>query len=900
MKSSFGHRFCCLAVVLGLVLCASASARDMVNLVKNPGFEDGMPEPWYVYHSGDYKLVRDANEAHSGQFFATFAWRPHPKGGYSALCTPTMKVYPGITYELGLWAKGRGGVNLWIIQTSKSGKFMGTDFGKKTWSLTGAWQHFKRSWTAPEGIYGASLFLRVGDGTVASFDDVSFSYDREAFTPPEAETIEVTAQLEARAAVYKLYLNNKPFDSPAKIVYGEHVISIEAKATGANPRLLGSIRFGDHEVELDGRWRAAPLPQGDAWRKAGFDDRKWEFARAADGIWSAGGAKSAAFRRVVLWQSSRRDPWRENQWVVMMRDRMYVPEDSSGGFVFIAQQPSRTPSEELTMHIEAPDFLKLLDRDEQASHWMSNYRHKEMKPRAFKRGGVGYVHYEITYSVPKDSPWKPYAPLYFKADEHIAKDKDYTFTFWREANGNITDVPMVLPVVVTGPVNGRQCKYFHLTYGRPGVMHSGGFGTYSIAERNASRDTLIDAGMNVAWVNSLSRERGVLDYYLSLKERGVHLVWGFNFGMNWPGSGSEVLKEHPDFQAEFYGGSKEAFEGKLGHRWHDMTGKMMWCQEYVAGGGKVFYDALRPRIEEAKKILGDILYVFWDWEYDTFAWSCFCPRCVDAFRKYAEIPKDVKLTHELIVTKYPQQWIKFRLDQSARHMMSMMEFCKEYGTTLTNWHPGGGIKCTDFDYSLLGDAYKYHFMGWPGSDLPLMGSGRSAGFNSGWKELSPEIHLAAQTIVDVYPSHIIDERMFKIWTLNIALGTHGGGWVIWLDSTYAFNQTHGQSYFMGEATRLINDFEEFFKKSKHIEGKFRQEGLKGRANELIALESPDGKEALVLLFNQSDKAAEVTVTVKDAAAGWNKVRQWERPTFPSADKVTVTVPEKDVIALHYK
>jgi hypothetical protein len=149
------------------------------------------------------------------------------------------------------------------------------------------------------------------------------------------------------------------------------------------------------------------------------------------------------------------------------------------------------------------------------------------------------------------------------------------------------------------------------------------------------------------------------------------------------------------------------------------------------------------------------------------------------------------------------------------------------------------------------------------------------------------------------PDHIIDERMFKIWTLNIALGTYGGGWVLWLDSMYPLPQSHGMSYFMGEATRLIDAYEEFFKKRKHISGKFEQQGLKGRLNELIALEGPDGKDALVLLFNQSDKSAEVTVTLKDVA-GWKTAQQWEGKKFDNAAKLSVTVPAKDVLALYYK
>ena len=119
MSISRGHLLLLVVIAaVGLFSCPVA-ARDMVNLVRNPGFDDGMREPWYVYHTGDYKVVRGPEEAHSGQFLATFGWRPHPKGCYSALCMPKMKVYPGITYELGVWAKGRGSLDLWVVQASR-------------------------------------------------------------------------------------------------------------------------------------------------------------------------------------------------------------------------------------------------------------------------------------------------------------------------------------------------------------------------------------------------------------------------------------------------------------------------------------------------------------------------------------------------------------------------------------------------------------------------------------------------------------------------------------------------------------------------------------------------------------------------------------------------------------
>jgi hypothetical protein len=117
---------------------------------------------------------------------------------------------------------------------------------------------------------------------------------------------------------------------------------------------------------------------------------------------------------------------------------------------------------------------------------------------------------------------------------------------------------------------------------------------------------------------------------------------------------------------------------------------------------------------------------------------------------------------------------------------------------------------------------------------------------------------------------------------------------------YPLPQSHGMSYFIGEATRLIDQFEPFFKKRKYISDRFEQKGLKGDFNELIALEGPNGNDALVLLFNQSDEPSEVTVTFKDTSARWRTAKVWEGKTFRKAEKLTITVPEKDVVALHYR
>ena len=149
-----------VAIIACWALCMSAGAKEMVNILDNPGFEQGMPEPWGVYHTGDYKVIRDPGGARSGQYYASFAWRTTAPKQYNALYQSVLKVYPGTTYDVSIWAKGTGSMSLWIVKYSQQGQFQGTDFGEG-YKLTGEWQRFSRTWTASPGIHGANLSIRL-------------------------------------------------------------------------------------------------------------------------------------------------------------------------------------------------------------------------------------------------------------------------------------------------------------------------------------------------------------------------------------------------------------------------------------------------------------------------------------------------------------------------------------------------------------------------------------------------------------------------------------------------------------------------------------------------------------------------------------------------------------------
>ena len=899
-------RFVIMLIYLSLNVAAAGSdvgAEERVNLIKNPGFELGEQDPWYVYHSGELTVKRDSTEAHSGEFYVTFKWAPHVKGGYSSIMSSRCEVQPGTPYKVSVWAKGKGQLQLWINMSSTANRFMSTDFGP-TYRLKDKWTYIERTWTPEAGIHGARLHLWIRPDTFASFDDATVSYNRIDYPPPKIETTEISNHVRTSDAAAHLFINGKEAANQTDVPYGEYVLAIKGKATGNHPALFGQVKVGDFVVPIDTRWRVSVLPADDGWMKPGFDDRKWGLAQGEKGIWSSDGNKDIALRRVVLWENKRRHPWQVNQWIPMMTEHMFLPEGGVHSWMSIIIPPASQPSSELTLNLEMPAFLHLIDKKEQATDHLSNYHPKDVAIEPFTRHGTNYNRYRMLYAIPKPgSNFRAWAPLHFTVDSKIPHSPRYVFRYWREANSNITDVPVTLPITLTGPVNGRQCKYFQLIYNTPGIMHSGGFGAFSLSERKAISDILIACGMNVAYLESFTERMGVLDSHRYLSDHGVRFYAWFNMGMNYPPEGKprQFLEEHPEYAGRTYEGdpekAKKAFPGNYG-TWKWGKSVTMWSHEYLAEGGKEFYDFMRPRIEEGRKKIPGVRYLLWDWEYDTFKLSTFSERDIKAFRRFANITENVKLTDEIIVEHHADAWRSFRLDQTARHIRSMITFLKEYNITLVNYHPGPSIDFPDVHFSPLKDVLEAQLMGWGGSSPPIYGIGRDGGPSGGWRKLMPDIHLVANRQVSMYRAEVIDERILKIWAMNMCLATAGGGWTRFNISMRPYWQTGGMSYFLGEATRMIDAFGDTFRHAKHVTKRFSQSGLEGLGSGFVALEAPDADSVLVLLFNENDRPVNVTVE-SEAVRGW-KVKQWEGPGFQRAHKVKVEVPALDVIALDYR
>ena len=128
---------------------------------------------------------------------------------------------------------------------------------------------------------------------------------------------------------------------------------------------------------------------------------------------------------------------------------------------------------------------------------------------------------------------------YFKVDPNAPLGGgEYTWRYWREANGNQTDMPEEVPITVTGPISGRQCRYFELWYARPPMIAGGGYSPYSKAERTALTEDLLASGMNRTYLTDYFHDdpdrEELRSYWRFLSNQGVRFAYGWNDGMNWP------------------------------------------------------------------------------------------------------------------------------------------------------------------------------------------------------------------------------------------------------------------------------------------------------------------------------------------------------------------------------
>lgn len=100
------------------------------------------------------------------------------------------------------------------------------------------------------------------------------------------------------------------------------------------------------------------------------------------------------------------------------------------------------------------------------------------------------------------------------------------------------------------------------------------------------------------------------------------------------------------------------------------------CPEIMAGEGEAIAGVMASLVNQVRE--GATLGTWWDLEGPGCFDACFCPRCIEAFRKTAGLPEDEELTPLRIQAKYGDQWVDFACGQSARIAARMRDYARAH------------------------------------------------------------------------------------------------------------------------------------------------------------------------------------------------------------------------------
>ncbi len=333
----------------------------------------------------------------------------------------------------------------------------------------------------------------------------------------------------------------------------------------------------------------------------------------------------------------------------------------------------------------------------------------------------------------------------------------------------------------------------------------------------------------------------------ALKKQGLFMAWAFPYN-GWQTSPcQDFVDAHPECLAVSYKGKRE--KGRV-------------CPTYLLSKGSEFQRGLREWVMKSVKGSG---YDEIDCDYEvpvvnppTF---CFCPRCLAAFRRYAQLADGVKLDAKTVVARYRAQWTAFRCKQNAEMMGLLARWVREaepgmkfsvysgYQNTYTQEHYG-------VDWRLLAPFVDMGIAGYGGSRAALLATRRAL---AGKPFIGGEMYSLSSSSTYDKP---LRRRGWAMRLLRAYVNGGCHGVLIWYLPTmdgWAFFET-------SQAAAVIADFEDMFQKGQRADSRIQFEPEQD-PQDYAAFEK-DGR-VLLLLFNPSSGERSIKAL---RVRGWPAVR----------------------------
>ena len=898
-----------------------------VELLSNGGFErvkDGVPAGCSVQHP--FASVEATAEARSGKTAALLRLPKSSESSWVYIGRVPVKV--GARYRGEFWAKGHGRIDLLLPQYASRYMFLGSRaIGLEDGALAHTWRRYSFTYrTDDRRVSYVAIAVRLRDGTSVHIDDASFTFDpaenpriRQAEPEP---TMQLRIDLVARDAEVTLYCNgeNVAITGSAACVTlreGLSTLAVEACATGQAPGVRFS--FPGHP-EADRRWRVSTDGAG-SWREASFDDSAggWRVALPqSDGyLWNWNlGAKRAHFRQTLLWTATHYGP----NFCIHPRVKHWgFAQESLETLCLALYSPLTHSLDDYELTLDIPAEFRLLDTFSVVPRFQGNRDNTppvRVGVESIARDGMSFSRHHIFYAkerVPADSCEISLLPI--QMTRRFPKPK-CKFYFRRSAQGSFTELEQTLPIDILPRINGRiPAKVTVSQYNPVSVFCSpehlaalirqntlAGSRRYTLALNRAVEAIRPDVADYMALLQNLilANDGEVVflpDSSHPLYGAGLSPALSRGYLYDW-------VKRTPAAQARFFK-DIAPWGAKYFHFYS------MYCPSFVtAEGAPAFREAVQREYADMLSGYRRPQMLFLDWEVEpwrervrptdtyTHARWCFCNLCKEAFREFAGLPVGADLSDDTILLDHRLEWSRFRRAMEGKIQHETLKVAHAMGMSQL-------LYSGDAEYFAACRGHLDHvFVGCPGNSVADSHYQMRLAPGKAYQEASGIRQIVGQRFSYSVPRRkggwkgsynsydgFHHPKSWKTQVVRVTAWMHGG-----VDLANLAMFGGGAHYYIGEATRLIAEFEQLFWDGE-------------RADELAsAPELPPGNlivlrrdnERLVLLFNEAAAPRTVTLANRDILPGQTGIIYGTGARIARPETMAVTIPPEDVAAVHIK
>ena len=372
-------------------------------------------------------------------------------------------------------------------------------------------------------------------------------------------------------------------------------------------------------------------------------------------------------------------------------NHFYIAENSIQPLHVVLHNPyKKLKNNVYNFHLVIPEEFNFVG----ATGAMKHYRNLKIERLSVMNvGGKKFKH--IKLSVPGGLPYKPFygrpdgvtVLLELPVSGKVFEIRKRALYAWSEFDNNSTvEAPQKISVSILPPLKNKVPKHF-LTQMWGGRM-------VNLNNRKLAREfihkTLVGCGFNDL------QSGATLIGKLKMTTFSV-----LNFKRAWGKEFDKLLEEHPEYILINYFGKKaqESAYNRL-------------CPTVIVENQEV-----HKIIAEAVKLYKRSDYINVDYERPvaTGPLSCYCERCLNNFRNYADIPKGEKLDSRIIRSKYRKAWMRFSNNRLAVITGIIRDKVHKIGRKLTfysGYQSSKTLEQYSVDWKLIGPKIDYALCGY--------------------------------------------------------------------------------------------------------------------------------------------------------------------------------------------